>query len=73
MQHVIQILAAILIGTAFGAMLSRRNQLLTISSLAAIALGILTIVMNSWIPMAIGAAVFLVAQSMQRDSPQIGR
>lgn len=68
MQHVIQILAAILIGTAFGAVLSRRNTVLTISSLVAMALGVLTIVMNSWVPMAVGTAIFLVAQAVQRDT-----
>lgn len=68
MQHLIQILAAILIGTSFGAVLSRRNTILTISSLVAMALGILTIVMSSWVPMAIGLAIFLVAQAFQRDT-----
>jgi predicted membrane protein len=73
MQHVIQILAAILIGTAFGAVLSRRNNLLLVSSLIAIALGIATMFTISWVPLAAGTVIFMIAQSMQRDkSPHEG-
>jgi len=67
MHYVIQVLAAILIGTAFGAVLGLRNNVLLIGSLAAIALGAVTIFTISWVPLAIGTAIFLVVQGMQRD------
>ena len=69
MQYIIQILAAILIGVAFGALLGPRNNLLVISSIIAIALGVATFVTISWVPLAIGTAVFLVVQPMQREAP----
>ncbi|MBV6273705.1 hypothetical protein KVP09_12410 [Alcaligenaceae bacterium CGII-47] len=69
MEQLYQILAAILIGTAFGAVLSRRNTMLTVSSLVAVALGVLAIIMNSWVPIAIGLVIFLAAQVVQRDTP----
>ncbi|TEA77519.1 hypothetical protein [Allopusillimonas ginsengisoli] len=67
MHYVIQLLAAILIGTAIGAVLGPRTKSLFIGSLAGIALGVVTLVTASWIPLAVGAAIFLAAQGMQRD------
>ncbi len=68
MQPLTYILAAILIGTSLGALLSRRNSLLTISSAIAIVLGIVAIVIESWTPLAVGLVIFLVAQAFQRDT-----
>jgi len=67
MLHIIQILAVILIGTAIGALLSRRNSVLAIGSIVAIALGIATIVTGAWEILAVGVVVFLAVQFMQRD------
>ena len=69
MHYVINVLAAILIGTAIGAVLAPRNNVLFIASLIAIALGIVTLFTASWVPLVIGTAIFLVAQAMQRDTP----
>ncbi|MDS1140166.1 hypothetical protein RE432_06930 [Pusillimonas sp. SM2304] len=68
MHYIIQLLAAILIGTAIGAVLGPRNKALFAGSLVAIALGLVSLVTASWIPLAIGTAVFLVVQGMQRDN-----
>ncbi|MGB3289238.1 MAG: hypothetical protein WBA83_08195 [Burkholderiaceae bacterium] len=68
MHYIILLLAAILIGTAIGALLGPRNKSLLIGSLAAIVLGGITIATGSWIPLAIGTAIFLIAQAMQRDN-----
>lgn len=68
MYHITLLLAAILIGTAFGAVLGPRNNFLFVSSLVAIALGVATLITASWIFLAIGTAVLLVSQSMQRDT-----
>lgn len=67
MQYIYQILAVILIGISVGAVLSRRNLLLTAGSLVAVALGIVTLFAPSWLPLAIGVAVYLLAQVTQRD------
>lgn len=69
MHYVIQVLAAILVGTSLGAILGPRNNLLLIGSLVAIALGVFAIVTASWIPLAIGTVVCLATQAMQRDTP----
>ncbi|HUH40784.1 MAG TPA: hypothetical protein VL024_07920 [Castellaniella sp.] len=69
MIYIYQILAAIMIGTAIGAMMTRRNNALFIGSAVAIALGVVTMFVPSWLPLAIGAAVFLATQFMQRDVP----
>lgn len=68
MYYVINLLAAMLIGTAIGATIGPRNNFIVISSLITIALGIATVVTTSWVPLAIGTAVFIVAQSMKRSS-----
>src|SRR5690606_34967623 len=68
MHYIIQLLAAILIGTAVGAVLSQRTQALLIGSVIAIVLGIVALVTASWIPLAVGVAVFLVVQGLQRDN-----
>ncbi|NYT57986.1 hypothetical protein H0A65_03515 [Alcaligenaceae bacterium] len=68
MHYIIQLLAAILIGTAVGAVLSQRTQALLIGSVIAIILGIVALVTASWIPLAVGVAVFLVVQGLQRDN-----
>ena len=67
MYYVILLLASILVGTAFGAIFGPRNQVLFVGSLIAIALGIATLVTGSWVLLAIGTAVFLVVQGVQRD------
>lgn len=68
MHYVIPVLAAILIGTAIGALLSPRNNFLFIGSLVAIGLGAVTIFTATWTPLAIGTAVFMLTQFTQRDS-----
>ncbi|WP_368646925.1 hypothetical protein [Castellaniella ginsengisoli] len=68
MHSVYQILAAILIGTSIGACLSKRDIVLMLGSLAGIALGVVALFLPSWPPLAVGAAVFLIAQTMQRDA-----
>lgn len=60
MQYIIQILAAILIGTSLGTILGPRSNLLFMGCLVAIALGVLTIITPSWLPLVIGTVVFLV-------------
>ena len=68
MHYIIQLLAVILIGTAIGAVLSQRTKSLMLGSVIAIVLGIVTVATVSWIPLAVGAAVFLVVQAMMRDN-----
>ncbi len=68
MHYVLNLLAVILMGTAIGAVLGPRNNLLFISSFIAIALGAAAMATFSWMLLAIGTAVFLGAQSMQRDA-----
>ncbi|KAA0892911.1 hypothetical protein [Pusillimonas sp. ANT_WB101] len=68
MVYVIQLLAAILIGTAIGAALSPRNNILLFGSLIAIALGVVTLITGSWVSLAIGTVVALASQGMQRDN-----
>lgn len=72
MHYIIQILAAMLVGTALGALLVPRDKVLFIGSLIAIALGIASLVTGTWPPLAIGTAIFLAAQATQRD-PQPAR
>ncbi|CAM5497990.1 hypothetical protein [Eoetvoesiella caeni] len=67
MHYIYQLLAVILIGTAIGAAFSGRNNVLLFGSLAAIALGIITVAVPSWMPLAVGTVIFLVVQLMQRD------
>ncbi len=68
MHYIISILAAMLIGTGFGALFSPRSTILVIGYLASIVLGIVTIVSPSWMPLAIGTAFLLLAQTFQRDA-----
>ncbi|MBB5216032.1 hypothetical protein [Parapusillimonas granuli] len=65
MHYIIQILAAILVGTAIGAILGPRSNVLFIGSIIAVALGLAAIVTASWVLLAIGTAVFLVVQGMR--------
>lgn len=67
MVYVFQLLAAILIGTSIGAVLSPRNNILLFGSVIAIALGVVTLIIGSWVALAIGTAVFLASQATQRD------
>lgn len=67
MGYIIQILGAIMIGTAVGTLFGPRNTVLLIGTLVAIALGIATIITISWLPLLIGAIVFVLAHAMQRD------
>lgn len=66
MHYIIQILAAILVGTAIGAILGPRNKVLFVGSAIAVALGLVAIFTVSWVTLVIGTAVFLVVQGMQR-------
>lgn len=68
MHYILAILAAILIGTSFGALFSPRKTILFIGYLISIVLGIVTIVNPSWLPLSIGTAVLLLAQTFQRDA-----
>jgi len=67
MHYIIQLLAVILIGTAGGTLFASRNMILRIGSLAAIVLGVTTIITITWLPLASGAAVFVLAHAAQRD------
>lgn len=69
MDYIVQILGAILIGTSVGTLLSPRNTVLLIGSVIAIALGIATIITITWLPLTVGAIVFVIAHAMQRDKP----
>lgn len=68
MYYVILTLAAILMGTAVGALLGPRNKALFLGSLITVALCIVTFVTGSWVPLAIGAAVSIAVHSVQRDT-----
>ncbi|NYT84259.1 hypothetical protein [Pollutimonas harenae] len=68
MHYIIQLLATILIGTAIGAVLSQRTKALLIGSVIGIVLGIVALITASWVPLAVGTAVFLVVQGLQRDN-----
>jgi len=68
MLYIYNVLAAILIGTAIGAVLGQRNSLSRITCLIAVVLGAVTFFVHSWIPLAIGTAVFLTGQGMQGDA-----
>lgn len=72
MHYIIQILGVILIGTAVGTLFGPRNTVLLMGTLAAIALGVVTLIMASWTPLAIGAAIFIAAHAMQRDKQVAG-
>jgi chromate transport protein ChrA len=67
MHYIIQILAAILVGTAVGGLMSRRDKILSIGSVVAIALGGVALVNGNWTLLVIGTAIFLLAQWTQRD------
>lgn len=69
MDYITQILGAILIGTAIGTLLGPRNNVLLIGTLVAIVLGIATIITISWLPLTLGAIVFVLAHAAQRDKP----
>lgn len=59
MLYVIQVLSAILIGIAIGAVLGPRTPVRLASSAAAVALGLVAIFTGAWIFLAIGTAIFL--------------
>ncbi|MBF6616438.1 hypothetical protein [Pollutimonas thiosulfatoxidans] len=67
MLYIIQILAAILMGTAIGAIIEPRNKVLTIGSFVAVGFGIATLIWPSWLMLSIGTVIFLAVQSLQRD------
>lgn len=69
MHYIIQILAVIMIGTSIGTLFGPRNTVLLIGTVIAIALGIATLVTISWLPLGVGAVVFVLAHAMQRDKP----
>ena len=68
MLYIYNVLAAMLIGTAIGAVLGQRNSLARITCLVAVVLGAVTFFIDSWIPLAIGTVVFLIGQGMQRNA-----
>jgi len=69
MQYVINLLAAILIGMSIGAILGQRNNAALFTSLIAIVLAAAAFFLSpSWLPLAVGLAVFLLGQGMQRDA-----
>ncbi len=68
MHYIYQILAAILIGVSIGALMGQRNSILLTGAGAAIVLGAVAMFLPSWPPLAIGAAAFIAAQALQRDS-----
>lgn len=69
MYYVILTLAAILIGISVGALSSRHSKALLVGSLAGIALGVATLATGSWHLLALGAAIYLLTQLTQRDTP----
>lgn len=72
MLYVYQVLAAILIGLSIGAIVvSRSHKALMLGSLVAIVLGVVTIAMGTWVPLAVGVAVFLVAVMVQGASVRV--
>ena len=72
MHYVIQIIAAILVGTSIGALLGRRTGSLVAGAGLSVVLGIVGLATASWIPVALGFVALIVAQAMQRD-PQSSR
>lgn len=68
MLYVIQVLSAILIGISIGAVLGPRTPIRLAGSAAGVALGLITIFTGSWIFLAIGTAIFLIAIGMGRDT-----
>ncbi|MYN14320.1 hypothetical protein GSY71_14345 [Pusillimonas sp. TS35] len=67
MHYIIQILAAIVVGTAFGALLGPRSSKLFFGSIVAIALGVAAIFTTAWLPLAGAAAVLFIATALHRD------
>ncbi len=67
MHYIIQIIAAMLIGTAVGTLIGSRNTVLLVGTVVAVALGIATIVTISWVPLVLGFIVLVAAHAMQRD------
>ena len=67
MIYVYNLLSAILIGLSIGAAMGQRNSAALVTGVIAMVLAIVTIVTNMWIPLAVGVAVFLIGQGMQRD------
>jgi len=65
MVYVIQVLSAILIGIAIGAILGARNPMRLGTSVLAIVLGLVTIFTGSWIYLAIGTVIFLIGAGMR--------
>ncbi|HUH88598.1 MAG TPA: hypothetical protein VL003_11210 [Pusillimonas sp.] len=68
MQYVYNLLAVILIGLSIGAIMGQHNNAARFSGLVAIVLAVLAFFISpGWAPLAVGTAVFLVGQGMQRD------
>lgn len=73
MLYVYQVLAAILIGLSIGAIVvTRRNKVLLTGALLGVVLGVATIVMGSWEPLAIGVAIFLISVGVQGAAVRAG-
>lgn len=68
MYYIYLILAMILMGISVGALLGRRNQILLLGALISLALGVVTLFMPSWPPLAAGIAIYLLAQATQRET-----
>src|SRR5690554_1579983 len=64
MLYVYNVLAAILIGLSIGAAVGQRNNAALVTGLIAVVLGAITFFMGSWIPLAVGTAIFLLGQGM---------
>lgn len=73
MQYVYNLLAVILIGLAIGSVLGQHTSSTRIASIIAIVLGALAFFFSpSWMPLAAGAAVFLLGQGLHRDPKRVG-
>lgn len=66
MIYIYNLLSAILIGLSIGAVIGQRNSAALVTGVIAIVLAVITIVTNMWILLAVGLAIFLVGQGMQR-------
>jgi hypothetical protein len=67
MHYIIQLLAAILVGTAIGALLAPRTRSLFMGSIITIVVGVASFIMISWPLLAVGTAIFVAVQCVQRE------
>lgn len=69
MQYVIQVLSAILIGVALGAILGPRHAVRSIGSAIAVALGLVALFTANWVLLLAGTVVFLVVFALPGGTP----